>query len=429
MTARTTENPGNNPAPRTGASPALAGHATDPITLFERVCAHIGFDAEDSALLAAFHPKVEPHLHAIVDDFYARILADPAARRVLTGGHRQVERLKGTLLAWLERVLKGPHDAEFAVLQSRIGAAHVRVGLEQSHMVTGMHVLREHLNRIFLEACPRRTPRSAATQRAIFRVLDVALALMLETYREAMLRRLLQAEQNATMRRLAALGEVATSIAHEIRNPLAGISGAIQVLQVESRPDDPRQEILREILHEIQRLDERVNDLLLYARPSPLIREPVKAGELLRSTVSVLREDPMFKQIRVATRAPKGIRPFPLDSGQMQQVLVNLVLNALQAMNGSGEIRLFARAAAARALEIAVEDDGPGVPDEIAEEIFKPFFTTRRHGTGLGLAISRKIVESHGGSLSLERSRSGGARFVIHLPFPEDEPAIHTPMR
>jgi two-component system sensor kinase FixL len=113
----------------------------------------------------------------------------------------------------------------------------------------------------------------------------------------------------------------------------------------------------------------------------------------------------------------------------MQQVIVNLVLNAQQAMNGSGEIRIAARRTPQAGLEISVEDDGPGVPAERAEEIFRPFVTTRTRGTGLGLPISRKIVESHGGTLTVERARSGGARFVILLPPLLQPSPPHPPLR
>lgn len=410
-------------AERRAAAPAAGDDAAPGLLLALK--AYVGFGAGDARLLASFYPRVAPRLDAIVDDFYRRIEADPGAARVITGGREQVERLKRTLRQWLVRVLRGPHEAEFARLQSLIGRRHVSVSLEQSYMVTGMHVFREHLDRILADAFPRRGPRCEATRRAVAKILDIVLALMLETYREDSLRRILRAEQNATVRRLAALGEVAASIAHEVRNPLAGIDGAIQILGREMGPDDPRQALLREIQAEIRRLDERVNDLLLYARPSTPRREPVRPRQLLESAVRVLAGDPMLNGIRVAIRAPRSLPAFPLDPGQIRQVLVNLVLNAAQAMSGAGRVDLEARPAAGGALELAVEDSGPGVAAGIAEAIFRPFFTTRPHGTGLGLAISRKIVETHGGSLTLARGRSGGARFVLTLPPPDDAPPVH----
>ncbi|MBI4168516.1 MAG: hypothetical protein HY510_01110 [Acidobacteria bacterium] len=409
---------------KTGSTDSMAGRkaisptpqASDPFDLFETLRAYVGFRKQDSALLASFYRHVKPQMDTIIDDFYARIRANPQAARAITGGPAQVERLKNTLRDWLVRVLRGPHDAEFAQLQSRIGHRHVAVGLQQSYMVAGISVIREHLDRILLKAGPRTAHRSAEIQRAYLRLLDIALALMLETYREDSLKKILLAEQNATSRRLAALGEVAASIAHEIRNPLAGISGAIQVLGQEGNAHGSRRDILDEILREVNRLDGRVNDLLLYARPSTPNREPVRPRELLRSTVRALAGEPRLEKVRVNIRSPGDLPPFPLDPAQIQQVLVNLVLNAAQAMNGTGAIDLLARGLDGGSLEIAVEDSGPGVPPELVHEIFRPFFTTRRDGTGLGLAISRKIVEAHGGSLDVEARRGGGARFFFVLP-------------
>lgn len=425
-----TRPPGRRAAPRhpphPPPAPGPAGHGSDPRILLKTLKRYVGFTKRDSALLASFYPHVEPRLEAIVEEFYARIQESPGAAAVITGGREQIERLKGTLREWLRRLLQGPHDGDFADLQARVGRQHVKVGLEQVFMVTGIHVFREHLDSILGRSFPPGASEAAAIQRAYVRCLDIVLALMLQTYREDSLKRILRTEHDATTRRLAALGEVAASIAHEVRNPLAGISGAIQVLSQEKPPEDPELEILKEILNEIQRLDSRVNDLLLYARPSIPAREPARPRDLLKSTLAVMSEDPLFKKIKVTIDAPASLSPFPMDAEQIQQVVINLVLNALQTLNGSGWIRLEARLAEGGSLEMAVEDSGPGVPEQIAGEVFRPFFTTRRNGTGLGLAISRKIVEAHGGSLNLERGRNGLNRFVFHLPLPPEEVPIYT---
>ena len=396
--------------------------------LARRVRAYVGFTESDSRLLARLHRHAEPHFAAIVDDFYARILKDAGAARVLNGP-AQVDRLRRTLVEWLGRTLRGPHDAEFARLQANIGRRHVQVGLEQSYMISGMHVLRGHLTRLARAAPPRRKAAAEATARAVDRVIDLSLALMLATYREDSLRQALRAEQHATMKRLAAIGEMAASIAHEIRNPLAGISGAIQVLRGEPGGDAARHDVLEDILHDVRRLDSRINDLLLYARPAAPRREAVRPADLLHTTVRVLRDDPALARVRLKVAPMPALPPFLLDAGQIQQVLVNLVLNAAQANRGEGEVRLEARGAGGGAIEISVEDDGPGVPDHLAEEIFRPFFTTRSEGTGLGLAISRKFVEAHGGTLDVRPAAGGGARFILRLPPPADDPPFDTRMR
>jgi signal transduction histidine kinase len=420
---------------RAGALPASAAVARespllDVPDLARRVRAHIGFTDRDSRLLARLHRRAASRYPGIIDDFYGRLLADPQTARILSGPE-QVERLRRTLTGWLERTLRGPHDAEFVRLQANIGRRHVEVGLEQSYMVTGMHVLRDHLARVARAPGPRGGGNAAgeATVRAVDRVIDLSLTLMLATYREDSLRQALRAEQHATMKRLAAIGEMAASIAHEIRNPLAGISGAIQVLREEPAGGETRGGVLEEVLREIRRLDARINDLLIYARPATPRREPVRPADLLHATVRVLRDDPVLARVRLRFGPMPSLPPFALDAGQIQQVLVNLVLNAAQATAGEGEIRLEARGVSGGGIEISVEDDGPGVPDHLAEEIFRPFFTTRSGGTGLGLAISRKIAEAHGGALDVLPASGGGARFTLRLPALPEGPPFDARMR
>ncbi|MBI3447916.1 MAG: hypothetical protein HY049_03215 [Acidobacteria bacterium] len=403
---------------RAPAAIAADAYGPDPATLCARVKAYVGLTDEDSALVAKFLTEVRPRIPEIIEDFYARIEEDAEAVRVLVGGRAQVERLKATLAVWLERTLRGPHDEEFAVLQAAIGARHVAVGLDQSFMVTGMNVFREHLGGILLRGKPRAAAKAVAIQVAYARVLDVSLALMLETYRVDWLRKILQTEQNATFKRLASIGEVAAVIAHETRNPLAAISGAIQVFSGDLPRDDPKQAIVAEILGQIRRLDERVNDLLIYARPATPSRSDVDPMDLIRTTARLLADDPLMKHVRVTFGGDRALPPFPMDGAQVQQVLVNLVLNAAQAMGGKGNIRISAKRPPAGGLQIAVEDDGPGVRADLAETIFQPFFSTRRSGTGLGLAISRKIAESHDGTLTLDLTSASGSRFVIWLPAP-----------
>lgn len=395
---------------------------SDSLVLFRKVGEYVGFGPKDSACLRSFHPFVEPHLGTIVNDFYARIEKDREAFRVFTGGRAQIDRLKGILRSWLARFLTGPHDAEFAGLQARIGRTHVAIGLDQWYMVSGITVFREHLNRILIRTHGNRPVRAAAVQRAYVRLFDITLAIMLETYRESFLRKIVETEQNATLRRLAAIGEVAASLAHEIRNPLAGISGAIQILRDAPAGGSDHQGVLEAVSGEIHRLDSRVNDLLLYARPATIRREPVDVCDLLETTVRVLAGDPQLGRVTVRVRAPQRGAIVPIDPDQIRQVVVNLLLNAAQALGGRGEVRLEAREAERDRLEITVEDSGPGVSPDLAERIFLPFMTTRSGGTGLGLAISRKIAESHGGSLHVEPAPGGGARFVLLLPFPK-EPA------
>jgi len=384
-------------------------------TIFEEMKRYVGFSAEDARSLAAFRLVARPHLGWIAEKFYERILEHPGAHRVFTGPD-QIARLKATLQVWADRLLSGPHDEEYYQLRCRIGRVHVQVGLQQMYMFTAMNVIRESFRQVVFREFAGDDDAKARVIGSLHRILDLDLAIMLETYREEHIARLYRSEQQAALKRLAAIGEVAASLAHEVRNPLAGISGAVEVLRDDLAPDHPRREVIKEILGQIRRLDERVRDLLIYSRSVPLQVESIDLEELLRATQTLLAGEPLMRQVRVQVSLQPDLGAHPMDRGQMQEVLINLLRNSAEAMQGKGEIFITARRRDAQALELTVEDTGPGIPAERREEIFTPFVTTRPQGTGLGLAIARKTLEAHGGSLTCGERAGGGARFVAVLP-------------
>lgn len=384
-------------------------------TIFEEMKRYVGFSPEDARVLALFQPMARPHLPWVADQFYERILNHGAARDVFTGMD-QVERLKTTLIAWADRLLAGPHDEEYYQLRARIGRVHVEVGLRQMYMFTAMNVMRESFREIAHRELEHDLDLKERVMLSVHRILDLDLAIMLETYREDYIAKIHRSEQQAAIKRLAAIGEVAASVAHEVRNPLAGISGAVEILRDDLPPDSPRREVIREVLSAIRRLDERVRDLLIYARTVTLAIEPVSPAELIRATLALLSEEPMMRDVRLHVDAGAELGGHPMDRGQMQEVLVNLIRNAADAMQGHGDLFIEAYRNNEGAIMLALEDTGPGVPEGRMEEIFRPFVTTRPQGTGLGLAISRRTLDAHGGSLVCERGSRGGARFVATLP-------------
>lgn len=383
-------------------------------TPFEEMKRFVRFTEEDSACLARLRPLMAPHYAWIADQFYDRIRAHPGASKVFSGPE-QVERLKASLEQWADRLISGPHDEEYHRMRSKIGRVHVQVGLEQMYMFTAMSVIRESFRSILWRELREEPDRLEPAVTALHKMLDLDLAIMLETYREDYIARLFRSEKQAAMKRLAAIGEVAATVAHEVRNPLAGISGAMEVLREDLPADSPRREVIKEALQQVHRLDERVRDLLLFARKVDLKVEDVDVHGLLRGTLALLSEDPTMREIRVHIEASDNGR-HRLDRAQIQEVLINLLLNSARAMEGRGEIFVSTCRRAGGALELVVEDTGPGITVDPVEEIFRPFFTTRRGGTGLGLSIARKMVEAHGGTLVYEPAPRGGARFVALIP-------------
>ncbi len=215
--------------------------------------------------------------------------------------------------------------------------------------------------------------------------------------------------------RLAAVGELAAQVAHEIKNPLAGIRGACEILSEGHARDDPKNEISHEVIRQVDRLNRTVEDLLLFAHPKAIHPLPTDVHELLDRTLGVLLEDPQTRGIEIERHYAGDMGDLRIDPQQIEQVLFNVFLNAMQVMDYNGKIVVTTYRTGAGG-RIAIRDNGPGVPDELGERIFKPFFTTHAQGSGLGLAIVRNLVEAHGGTIVATSPPGGGAEFVITLP-------------
>ena len=213
---------------------------------------------------------------------------------------------------------------------------------------------------------------------------------------------------------LAMVGELAAKIAHEVKNPLAGIYAAVQLLARGCSEDDPRREVLANVSREVHRLDETMQELLDFARPNPPKPRPTDLRCFVEALLESLRHQPRLADHRIEVAVEDEL-VVDCDARLLGQILSNLFLNAGQAMDSPGEIRIAARRGGARA-HIEVSDTGPSVAADQLESIFEPFFTTRSRGTGLGLCIARKNVETHGGTLNARSTSGPGAIFDFSLP-------------
>ena len=214
-------------------------------------------------------------------------------------------------------------------------------------------------------------------------------------------------------RALAAVGEMAAKLAHEVKNPLAGIYAAVQVLARDLEREDPRRAIFDEIGAEVRRVDQTVIDLLRFSRPVPPRLRPTSLGALARDTVEPLRR--AHPTVELALELPDDLI-VAIDERMIGTALENLVSNALQAVDGRGTRVVVAARREPGGVAIEVRDDGPGIAPAQREEVFEPFFTTKTRGTGLGLPIALKNAQAHGGSLELDDAPEGGARFTLRLP-------------
>lgn len=213
---------------------------------------------------------------------------------------------------------------------------------------------------------------------------------------------------------LAAVGEMTAMIAHEIRNPLSGISGAIQVLRKKLPEASVEREVCNQVVEHVDRLNRTIEDLLVLARPmTPKLTETA-LNLLVESTVNLVREDAAFRDVKIVLAAPETDRRATVDPFLLRQALMNLLINAAQAMGGHGEIRVSLDERRDVHL-IRVQDSGPGFRDD-PEKLFEPFYTTKPAGTGLGLPITKKILQVHGGGIGLRNHERGGAEVVLTIP-------------
>jgi PAS domain S-box-containing protein len=212
---------------------------------------------------------------------------------------------------------------------------------------------------------------------------------------------------------LARLGEMAAVVAHEVKNPLAAIKGAIQVIGGRMPPEARDRAIIGDIVARVDSLNDIVQDLLVFARPREPQLSPVALAGLIADTAALLRKDPAHAAVGITISGASPV--VQLDVEQMKTVLLNLLLNAAQASGPNGRITISI-AADDLAAALAIADDGPGIPADVREKIFEPFFTTKHRGTGLGLPTARRVVERHGGTIDIECPPSGGTVVTVTLP-------------
>ncbi|WP_158447424.1 two-component system sensor histidine kinase NtrB [Syntrophotalea carbinolica] len=219
--------------------------------------------------------------------------------------------------------------------------------------------------------------------------------------------------------RLAAVGQLAAGLAHEIRNPLASISGSVQLLKENIALGEEDRSLMNIVVKEADRLNGLLREFLLFARPSPPEKQWFRAEEFVSELANLCSADKRFNNIDIQRHCSPDDELLG-DRGQLRQALWNLLINAAEAMPDGGRLIFDFLPNPPR---LVVSDTGPGIPEYLRQKIYDPFFTTKDHGTGLGLATVHNIVEAHGGTLELQGSQQGGASFVVCLPV--DEADVH----
>lgn len=262
-------------------------------------------------------------------------------------------------------------------------------------IITGLLSSREHSQRLRAEKAAERLADSYAKLRE---QADMIIEI------EDQLRR---------ADRLAALGELSAGMAHEIRNPLGSIRGTAEILRDAFAPDDKYAEFTVILMKEVDRLNQVLEDFLRFVRPEPSGNQKFSPAESLRDVLQLADVQARKAGVKVVTEIPE-LPQVQGDSGQLKQVFLNLILNAVQAMSTGGRLNVDAEHCAPWVI-CRFTDNGPGIADENLERIFNPFFTTKQEGSGLGLAIAHRIVDSVAGQLLVESRVGQGATFILKL--------------
>jgi len=215
---------------------------------------------------------------------------------------------------------------------------------------------------------------------------------------------------------LASIGELAAGLAHEIKNPIAGMKGALEIINQRTDEADPKKEIFTEMLLQIEKIDHVIQDLLIYAKPKEMKISPVDPNDCIQNAIKLAKPHINNKDIRFHLRSLENERLASIDCNKIQQVLLNLMLNSISSIEKNGKISVEIQEKNKNELEITLSDNGKGIKKEHQSQVFHPFFTTKKRGTGLGLSICKNIVEAHNGTIEVKSVENEGTTFTIRLP-------------
>lgn len=383
--------------------------------LYAELQRYVGWETADAGCVASARTVVEPTFTPIIDDFYEELERHPGAARVITGGPKQVERLKTTLLAWLSDLFRGPYDAGFVERRFRVGRRHVELGLSAFYTQAALSRIRMRLQgELQARWAGADNDRLAASQ-ALNKLLDLDMTIIEYAYQSEYSAREQQHE------RLMTLGKVSAGVAHELRNPLNAVKTSVYFLL---NAIDPTPEKIREHLERIDRqvgiADGVITALSRFAKlPVPNF-QPVSLCDLVQRTLDV---NPLPESVQLEMKPPGEVALVAGDPEQLQIVLGNLIRNARDAMPDGGKLTLLCEPVFAAdesngepiRFSLSVTDTGGGIPPDVLPRIMEPLFSTKTRGLGLGLALAQAITERHDGELTVTSQPGEGTTFTLVL--------------
>lgn len=381
-------------------------NSDDLFRRYQELQQYVGWSEADALRVQSVATLLEAHLVPIIEDFYAEIERHPETRKVITGGTPQIERLKGTLRGWLQELLFGPYNREYVARRWRVGWRHVEIGLDQVYTNVALSRLRAGLLRI-LEECWQGDLREAmAIRGSLNTLLDLDLAIIEDAYQAEHMNRQQRSE------RLAAIGQVAGGIAHELRNPLNVVKTSIYYLLNARNPSPTKTaEHLQRIERHVVVADGVITALSNFAKlPLPNLR----TFSVEKCVREVLELNPMPDTIQVSIDCAASLPRALGDLDQIRIVFANLVRNGREAMPQGGRLSVHGRQVG-ESVEIDVGDTGVGISPENLSRITEPLYSTKARGLGLGLAIVRAILDKNKGSLRVASEIGRGTTCTVRL--------------
>ena len=227
--------------------------------------------------------------------------------------------------------------------------------------------------------------------------------------------------------KLASVGQLLAALAHDLRNPLGVIRSSAQVVLDEQQPEDVKQEVARYIIDEVDLLTHRINDFLRYARQKPPESKSVSPERLVHVALWQWKAQGLYERITVMTHFDQALPDLYVDADQITEVLVNLLINACEAMPTDGRVTVAVCREADGRVAVDVSDTGHGISPPNLSRIFEPFFTTKQYGTGLGLTNVKQLIEDNGGSIEVQSEPGNGTRFTLRFPPAQSAPATTKP--
>jgi signal transduction histidine kinase len=379
---------------------------TDVTIRYQELQRYVGWTDDDARRVASVGEAIQSFLVPLIEDFYSEISRHPEAQQVITGGAAQVARLKQTLLRWVTELFSGNYDADYVARRWKVGHRHVEIGLNQVYTNAALARLRRGLMAALADCIADEPQRLSAVRQSLNMLIDLDLAIIEDAYQTE------YAARQQRIERLAAIGQVAGGVAHELRNPLNVVKTSVYYL-LNARNAHPEKisDHLQRIERQVDLANQVITALSDFAKlPVPDL-QPMPVAECVEQA---LQAESLPPDVNVRISCPQSLPKVLVDAKQVRIALGNLIRNARDAMPAGGELSLTATAADGF-VELAVIDSGIGIPTDTLRHIMEPFYSTKARGIGLGLALTRAILDKNKGSLRVSSELGRGSTFVVRL--------------